>query len=164
MAKALSLMTFVSLARSTDPAVKPAFTALGAIEDIEVTPRPQYVIHSAPTTLGRRRQYAVPIGAELDFQFTLKELSGAAWEMIWLTAALSMTGDQSFDPLGGTGPWQGFVRIEQRSGEGTLRNSVDIYAVLTVDPVRMGPDQVMVTIKGEALESTLNTGALTDLE
>lgn len=164
MSLALSLQTVVSVSRSDDPAVKGAFTELGDVETIEITPRPEYKLHKGPTLTGRRRKYLVPIGAELDFSFTLTELDGHVWERIFLTDALNPTGNQSFAPLEVGAPWQGWVRLSQRSGEGALRNVVDLFCVLTVEPVTMGPDEVSVVFRGEVLESALNTGSLTDLE
>lgn len=163
MAKALALQTFVYLARSADPAVKPAFVSVGDIDEVEVTHRPNYKLHSGPTVRGRRRKYVVPIGAELDFSFTLTELSGWTWEQIFGTDPLNLTGNQQYNPLEVGQPWQGFVKFQQYDGSGTLKNTVDIYAALTPNSVRMGADEVQVSIKGEALESTLNTGSLTDL-
>lgn len=158
------MQTFVYLARSDNPAVKPAFVTIGDIEEIEVTPRPEYKLHKGPTPNGRRRKYLVPIGAELDFGFTITEMSGWTWEQVWLADQLSLTGDQSYGPLEAGRPWQGFVRFQQYDGSGALKNTVEIFAALTVNPVRMGADEVQVSVKGEALESALNTGSLTNLE
>lgn len=164
MPLALSLQTFVSVSRSDDPAVKGSFTALGDIESIEITPRPEYKIHKGPTLTGRRRKYMVPIGAELDVSFTLTELSGFAWERIFLTDALAMTGDQSYTPMDVGAPWQGWVRIVQRDGAGAQRNAVDLFCVVTVDPVSQGPDEISLNVKCEVLDSALNTGSLSSLE
>lgn len=163
MPRAQSLQTFISLARTSDPAVKPAFIAIGDVEDFEVTSRPTYKSHSGPTAVGRRRKYMVPIGAEIDIAFTVTEMSGATWERMWLAAPLNMTGNQTYSPLGAGEPWQGFVRLTQKDGSGSTRNTVDVFCALTVDPVRMGPDEISVSFKGEVYESALNTGTLTNL-
>ena len=165
MPLALSIQTVVSFSRAADPeAAKGTFTELGDIEEIEITPRPEYKIHKGPTLKGRRRKYVVPIGAEMDVSFTLTEMSGFAWERVFLTDALSETGDQTYTPMEVGAPYQGWVRFTQRSGEGTLRNVVDLYCAVTVDPVRMGPDELSLSCKCEVLESSLATGALTNLE
>ena len=163
MPKALSLQTFVSVARSDDPALKPAFTDLGDIDTIDLAPRPQYKMHTGPTLHGRRRKYAVAIGAELDIGFTLTELSGLVWEQLFLTAALNPTGNQSYTVLGLGQAWQGFVRFLQRDGAGTQCNTVDVYGVLTAEATTFGTDEVAVKFKLEVLESALATGSLTNL-
>lgn len=163
MAKALALQTYMYLSRSDNPAVKPAFVAIGDIEEVEITPRPEYKLHKGPTARGRRRKYLVPIGAELDFGFTITEMSGFTWEQIWMAAELALTGNQQYNPLEAGRPWQGFVKFQQYDGDGVLKNTVDIFAALTITTVRMGADEVQISVKGEALESTLNTGSLTDL-
>jgi hypothetical protein len=159
--QALNLQTYVFVCRGS---TKSTFTAIGDISEVEITPKPTYKIHSGPTTRGRRRKSVVPIGAELDFGFTISEMSGFVYENLFLTSALTMTGTQQYNPMEGTTPWVGWVKFQQYDGGGTLKNIVDVYCALTAESTRLPDnDEVTVKFKGEVLENTSTTGQLENL-